>query len=208
MSQTAAAGLAPSLLDTPGLGTLGPMRHRITVVRLITLVALALFASAAVAATPQTPSDTSVTTVVLVRHAEKDTNFVGADQPLNAAGMLRARELARALGDVRFSAIYVTPWARSRKTAEPLAQHQGDSLIMVVDAIDGTVRGIRQHPGGNVLVVGHSNTIPQILAALTGQPDLAKLAVGYDDLFVLTLSRGLPPRLIRLHYGAPSAFVH
>jgi hypothetical protein len=78
---------------------------------------------------------------------------------------------------------------------------------MTVDAIEGTVRGIRRHPGGNVLVVGHSNTIPQIMAALTGQPDLAKLMVGYDDLFVLTLPRGLPPRVLHLHYGAPSAFV-
>jgi broad specificity phosphatase PhoE len=121
--------------------------------------------------------------------------------------MLRAHELARALGDVRFSAIYVTPWTRSRKTAEPIAQQQGDSLVIIMDAIDGTVRGIRQHPGGNVLVVGHSNTVPQILAALTGQADLAKLTVGYDDLFVLTLQSGRPPRLLRLHYGASSAFV-
>ena len=45
------------------------------------------------------------------------------------------------------------------------------------------------------------------MAALTGQPDLAKLAVGYDDLFVLTLPRGLPPRVLHLRYGAPSAFV-
>lgn len=170
----------------------------------LTGAALAL-APAAFAAV--VPPDTSTTTVVLVRHAEKDTHFVGADQPLNAAGVLRARELSRALGDVRFSAIYVTPWVRSRKTAEPLAQRLGDSLVMTVDAIDGTVRGIRQHPGGNVLVVGHSNTIPQIMAALTGQPELAKLAVGYDDLFVLTLPRGLPPRVLHLHYGAPSAFV-
>jgi len=151
--------------------------------------------------------DTSVTTVVLVRHAEKDTNFVGSDQPLNASGMLRARELARALGDVKFSAIYVTPWVRSRKTAEPIAQRQGDSLMIVVDAIEGTIAGIRRHSGQNVLVVGHSNTVPQILAALTGQKELAKLEVGYDDLFVLTLPRDLPPRLLHLHYGAPSAFV-
>ena len=149
--------------------------------------------------------DTSTTTVVLVRHAEKDTHFVGADQPLNAAGVLRAEELARVLGDVSFSAIFTTPWSRSRKTAEPLARHQGDSLT-VVDAIDRTVQGIRQHAGGTVLVVGHSNTIPQIIAALTGRSELESLAVRYDDLFVLTLVHDHPPRLLRLHYGAPSSF--
>jgi broad specificity phosphatase PhoE len=176
------------------------MRPSILAVLLLGALLAPAHAHAAVA------HDTTTTTVVLVRHAEKDTNFVGSDQPLNAAGILRAHELARVLGDVSFSAIYVTPWARSRRTAEPLAARQGDSLTMVVDAIDATVRGIRQHPGGTMLVVGHSNTVPQIMAALTGQPELASIAVGYDDLFVLTLTRGSAPRLLHLHYGAAGAY--
>ena len=184
------------------VGHTSRMLSRLLIVLGLAAASLGLTSAKATAAT-----DTTTTTVVLVRHAEKDTNFVGSDPPLNTAGLLRSRELARALGDVKFSAIYVTPWVRSRKTAEPLAQRQGDSLVIMVDAIDGTVRGIRQHPGGTILVVGHSNTVPQIIAALTGQPDFAKLAVGYDDLFVLTLTRGAEPRLLRLHYGAPSAFV-
>ena len=75
--------------------------------------------------------DTTVTTVVLVRHAEKDTHFVGSDPPLSAAGLLRSHELERVLGDVPFSVIYVTPWSRNRKTAEPLARKLGDSLTVV-----------------------------------------------------------------------------
>jgi broad specificity phosphatase PhoE len=184
------------------VGQTSPVLSRLLILLMLAAASAGLMSHPAGAA-----PDTTTTTVVLVRHAEKDTNFVGADQPLNAAGMLRARELSRTLGDVKFSAIYVTPWVRSRKTAEPLAQREGDSLVVIMDAVDGTVRGIRQHPGANVLVVGHSNTVPQIMAALTGQPDLAKLVVGYDDLFVLTLTHGAEPRLLRLHYGAPSAFV-
>jgi broad specificity phosphatase PhoE len=184
----------------------GPVGHTAVVRLLVLALALVLLGNGRDPA-PAFAADEAVTTVVLVRHAEKDTNFVGADQPLNTAGVLRAKELSRVLGDVSFSAIYVTPWARSRKTAEPLAQRLGDSLTMVVDAVDATVRGIRERPGQTILVVGHSNTIPQILAALTGKADLASLAVGYDDLFVLTLARGLAPRLIRLHYGAGSTFV-
>jgi len=149
--------------------------------------------------------DTFATTVILVRHADKDTNFVGADPPLSAAGMLRAQELARVLGDVPFSTIYVTPWARNRQTAEPLARRLGDTLT-VVDAIGETVRSIGRHPGEAVLVVGHSNTLPQILAALTQRSELDTLRVGYDDLFVLTLGPGRASRLVRLHYGAPTQF--
>jgi len=186
-----------------------PVGHTSRVLsRLLILLGLAAASAGLTSAKATAATDTTTTTtVVLVRHAEKDTNFVGSDPPLNTAGLLRSRELARVLGDLKFSAIYVTPWVRSRKTADPLAQRQGDSLVIMVDAIDGTVRGIRQHPGGTILVVGHSNTVPQILAALAGQPDFAKLVVGYDDLFVLTLTRGAEPRLLHLHYGAPSAYV-
>src|SRR5262249_37442712 len=94
---------------------------------------LATAAPAAMPATPGPPAsaDTGATTVVLVRHADKDTNVVGSDPPLSAAGMVRAQELARVLGDVRFSAIYVTPWARSRQTAEPIARRLGDTLTVV-----------------------------------------------------------------------------
>jgi len=109
--------------------------------RLLILLTLAAASAGLMSHPAGAAPDTTTTTVVLVRHAEKDTNFVGADQPLNAAGMLRARELSRTLGDVKFSAIYVTPWVRSRKTAEPLAQREGDSLVVIMDAVDGTVRG-------------------------------------------------------------------
>ena len=87
----------------------------------------------------------------------------------------------------------------------PLARRLGDTLT-VVDVIGETVRGIRRHPGEAFLVVGHSNTLPQILAALTQRSELDTLRVGYDDLFVLTLGPGRASRLVRLHYGAPTQF--
>jgi broad specificity phosphatase PhoE len=154
-----------------------------------------------------TPPDTAVTTVILVRHAEKNTEWAGADQPLSAAGMLRAQELAHVLGKTEISAIYITPWARTRQTAEPLARLLGDSLT-VVDSIDATVRGVRAHRGSTVLVVGHSNTVPQILARLVGQRELEALEVGFDDLFVVTLDPRRPPRWLRLRYGAVPASAH
>jgi broad specificity phosphatase PhoE len=151
--------------------------------------------------------DTAVTTVLLVRHAEKNTEWAGADQPLSAAGMLRAQELARVLHDARPSVIFVTPWARTRQTAEPLARLLGDSLT-VVDSIDATARGVLAHRGATVLVVGHSNTVPQILARLMGDPRLESLEVAFDDLFVVTLEPPRPARMLRLHYGAAPASAH
>ena len=174
---------------------------RITLALSLALLALPLTAPAAV-------PDSTVATVILVRHAEKNTEWAGADQPLTAAGMLRARELARVLGDAPIKAIYVTKWMRNRQTAEPLARRLQLEPIEV-DPVDETIAKLRARRGETVVAVGHSNTVPQILAALMGraEPDTA-LHVGYDDLFVLTLADGRPPQMVRLHYGAVSGTSH
>ena len=65
--------------------------------------------------------------------------------------------------------------------------------------------GMARHAqaGGVVLIVGHSNTIPLIIAALGGpkMPDLCDSE--YANLFVLEMPTSGPPRLIRGKYGAP-----
>jgi len=186
------------LPDLPGTGRVRQtpfVRYRLA---LATLAACALAVPAANAA----PSD-STTTVILVRHAEKDTLVIGADPPLNTAGMVRSQELARVLRNAGVSAFYSTPWRRNKQTAQPLASRQGDTLI-VVDAIDETVRRLRtRHPGETVLVVGHSNTVPQIVEALCGEKIPPFTEGDYDRLYVITLAPGRPPSLLRLHYGAP-----
>src|SRR6266850_4918337 len=107
--------------------------HLLACLAVAGLVGSCLEAPAAAASLPD-----STTTILLVRHAEKDTKVLGSDPPLNAAGILRAQELARVLADARIDAIYVTPYQRNRQTALPLATRLGDTLT-VVEAIDSTV---------------------------------------------------------------------
>jgi len=109
-----------------------------------TTLAVAMLMTAPLAAAHAASAADSTTTIFLVRHAEKDTVVVGADPPLSAKGILRAQELARVLGDVPLSAIYVTPYQRNRQTAQPLATHLGDTLTVItsigpVTAPAGTV---------------------------------------------------------------------
>jgi hypothetical protein len=68
----------------------------------------------------------------------------------------------------------------------------------VVDAIDEVVEAIRSLPAGEVaLVIGHSNTVPEIIAGLGG-PSLPMLAsTEFDNLFVQA-----GQRLTHLRYGA------
>ena len=179
------------------------MRTRLLMLALLfALLAPGPWAHVAAAPTATAEPTDSTTTVILVRHAEKDTVLLGSDPPLSAAGIVRARELARVLGQVKISAIYVTPWQRTRQTAQPLATRLGDTLT-VVDAIDETVERLRtRHHGQIVLVVGHSNTVPQIIERLTGQPVPPYTEGEYDPLYVVTLVPGRRARVVRLHYGA------
>jgi broad specificity phosphatase PhoE len=149
------------------------------------------------------PRDTSIATIILVRHAEKDTVLVGNDQPLCASGFVRAQELARVVGQAGISEIYVTPWLRNRQTATPIATALRESLT-VVDAIDETVRRLRtRHFGETVLVVGHSNTVPEIIEGLTGRPFPTPGHVRYDGMWVVTLGRDGRSTLLTLRYGVP-----
>lgn len=107
-------------------------------------------------------------TFVLVRHAEKAGD--GRDPALSPAGERRARVLAQSLRAAPLVAAYATPYRRTRMTVAPAA-HQHGLAVTIYDA--GQTRAFatrlrRDHRDGTVLVVGHSNTIPDIAAALCG----------------------------------------
>ena len=133
-------------------------------------------------------------TAVLVRHA--DVTGAG-DPPLNAAGQARAQELRHVLGDAGVSAILVSPLQRTQLTAAPLAADLG--LVPAVHAdVAGAVAAIRARPASSVaLVVGHTNTLPDIVAGLGGPALPAIGASDFDNLFVLSHRR-----LLHLRYGA------
>jgi broad specificity phosphatase PhoE len=136
-----------------------------------------------------------VPTSILIRHANVDAN--GPDPELNEAGQLRAQELVHVLGDAGIVAILVTSLRRSQHTASPLAGVLGIEPT-VADEIDDVVAAIRSHRRGDtVLVVGHTNTVPEIIAGLGGPAGVTIGAAEFDRLFVLA-----ERRLTRLRYGA------
>lgn len=142
--------------------------------------------------------------VFVVRHAERaDTASGGApmmatDPDLSDAGRARAASLAAALKNAKITAIFVTPYKRTQLTAEPLAKALGIQPI-AIDPKDaaGLIEKVKAATG-NVLVVGHSNTVPDVLTRL-GIADAPKLADSdYDNLFLVI--RGEKSSLVRLHY--------
>ena len=146
----------------------------------------------------------SQTTVLLVRHADRQ----GSADALTPVGAARATDLARALEKSTLTAIYASEAIRTQQTAEPSANQFGIATEIVPAAdVEGLVNSIRSHHAGQtILVVGHSNTVPQIIAHFGG-PAVTIDESEFDDLFVLTLCCRFDWQSLRvthLQYGAAS----
>lgn len=104
-------------------------------------------------------------TVYLVRHAEKKS---GSDPGLTETGVQRARDLAILLKDVGIEQVFSSPYRRTRETALPIAQ----ALQLGLQEYDprqlSDIAEIIRKLSGPVLVVGHSNTTPELVRLLGG----------------------------------------
>jgi len=148
------------------------------------------------------------TTVIVIRHAETDPGaLAGADPPLTPAGQARAELLAHMFGDAdsagHIDAIYVLPALRDRLTAAPLAVRLKVNAAVdpAEDAAGLARRALREHSGGRVLIVAHSDTLPAIVAALTRNTQIPK--IGEDEfgtMYVVTVPRIGHAIFLRFNY--------
>lgn len=148
-------------------------------------------------------TDTSTRSVFLIaRHAEQADD--GSNDPgLSEAGQARAQALATRLADTPLRAVYTTALRRTRDTAAPTA---GAKDIEVRD-YDGaqpaselaTYLHIR-HAGDTVLIIGHGNTVPDIVTALCACPVPALEPDAYGDLFRVTIDATGRAVLHRSHF--------
>jgi phosphohistidine phosphatase SixA len=149
----------------------------------------------------------TVRTIFLVRHAEKASG--SADPGLSPSGMKRADCLANTLKDAGIKNIYVTEAKRTQQTADPLAKKLNIKPTMM-KAIDSAnlVRAFLYAGNGNSLVVGHSDTLPVIVARIKAGT-LAPIGENeYDRLIMFSTIEGSPTPIVTLHYceaSAPSA---
>ncbi|MEI6666523.1 MAG: histidine phosphatase family protein [Acidobacteriota bacterium] len=138
--------------------------------------------------------------VFVVRHAERLND--SADSPLSAAGLARAARLADHLRDARITSIVVTQFVRTADTAQPLADRLGLPLTLVPAAQTAVlVARLRAlGPKARVLVVGHSNTVPDILTALGSSEPVTIAPEDFANLFVVLPRAAAPPTVIRIQY--------
>lgn len=174
--------------------------------RVMLSVAMLLASAAeAIAAGPQV--------VFMVRHAEravaapagataaeKPMTAASDDPPLSIPGHERAVRLAAILRSADVRHVFTTEYLRTRQTAVPTADARHLEIVAIpAKDPDALLTKIRQATG-NVLVVGHSNTIPDLLKALGIKDDITIAEAEYDNLFVVIRSEAGEPSLVRLRY--------
>jgi 2,3-bisphosphoglycerate-dependent phosphoglycerate mutase len=149
----------------------------------------------------------TTTTIVVIRHAEKQVGAI-SDAPLAPAGEIRAALLSQMFGDAdgfgRVQKIYVTDTRRTQQTAAGIAQRLGITPEIVAGKTDSKAfarRLLRENRGGRALVVGHSNTVPEIVAALSRQDDVPPMRdEEFDTLYVVTVPSIGRASILRLKY--------
>ncbi len=164
----------------------------------------AVMGIAAVAAVVWFIAGMTTTTVVVVRHAEKELGSI-EDPPLSTVGEQRAQLLARLFGERSgpgsLAAVFSTSTRRTQSTAAPLAARLGLAVSVESDT-DKLLQQIRrQYRGKNVLVVGHSNTVPDIVGRLSHRDDIPDMSeLKYSTIYVVTIPSLGRPSVLRLSY--------
>ncbi|MBD2768302.1 histidine phosphatase family protein [Hymenobacter sp. BT664] len=152
----------------------------------------------------QQKSKPRVTTIYLVRHAEKDSASNPADPGLSDAGEERAQALSRMLATRRPTALFTTNTKRTRATLAPLAAAIGvEPQVYDAKVPSALATRIRQeYRGKTVVVVGHSNTLLPLIAALGATPPVKEIGdKEYGYLFTVHLREGALPTVAVQGYG-------
>jgi phosphohistidine phosphatase SixA len=148
---------------------------------------------------PEAPRDAGESVFFLVRHAEKVDE--SQDPPLTEEGERRAAALAETLRDAGVERIYSSDYQRCRETAAPLADRLGlEPILFDPDDLAALAEKLLASPGRS-LVVGHSDTTPELAGLLGGEGGTPIADDEYNRLYVLYRRSGSGTSTVLLRYG-------
>ena len=125
--------------------------------------------------------------IYLVRHAEK-LKSADKDPALSPCGLAQAQAMARLIPSP-LSTIYHSGYQRTQQTAQQVALTQSQAQLQPYNASDLPALAAKiQQQDNTVLVVGHSNTTPEIIHLLSGLPGPQITEQDYGVLYQLKQS--------------------
>ena len=154
-------------------------------------------------------------TVYLVRHAER-ADEPRQDPPLTEKGNLRSQELARVLANANVKAIITSQFLRTKQTGEALSKKLNIPVTSIslslnpsnprqvsAQSTEEVTNKILERRGESVLVIGHSNSIPDVIKMLGGDVVPVIDEKKFDDLFVVTVYAKGKAAVAQMKYGSP-----
>ncbi len=144
--------------------------------------------------------------IYLLRHAEPELPAMGAeasrDPVLNMAGRERAHALVHVLAQAGITDVLSTDYHRTRETVTPLAEALGLEIQSYDPrALDALAERLKATPGRYV-VAGHSNTTPQLVQALGGDPgEPINESYEFDRLYQVVIGKDGSVTTTLLRYG-------
>lgn len=142
--------------------------------------------------------------IYVVRHAERLDQ--SDDTPLSVAGLKRAQILSETLRNKNIDSIFVSKYQRNRQTAQPLVDLLGKQYVIYEPKpVNIIVNRAKAMKGKNALIVGHSDTVLEIVKGFGVVPSKSKIeSSDYDNLFIITKKKtlfGTQKTLEELAYG-------
>lgn len=142
------------------------------------------------------------TTFILVRHSEKASDGTN-DPSLSQPGLERSNNLAALLIEQEISALFSTPYKRTKATLTPIAREKGLE-VKTYDPYAGDKmlkEAMTSYSGGTIVVSGHSNTIPNLANALLGDVIFSQFDDNdYSNLIIIVASEMGKGKLIHLNF--------
>ena len=130
------------------------------------------------------------TTYYLIRHAEKVRTDPNDQNPaLEIKGMMRAKRWAAYFEPIKIDKIYITKFVRTKQTASFIAQEKQVTPTTYDPNTVYSDKFLKETNGKSILIVGHSNTIPQLVNKLIGEEKFEDMDDGDNStLFKVTIN--------------------
>ncbi len=134
-------------------------------------------------------SDNEPKTIYIVRHGEKQ--LAGTDPELAVAGQARADKLSQILDGENIKHIFSTPYKRTRDTAAPTALAAGIEIQTYDPSNHDSLVAKLRSLEGNILVVGHSNTVSKLANYFIGEAEKFEDLddIDYEYIYIVSLGR-------------------
>ena len=126
-----------------------------------------------------------------IRHAEKDrSDSTNKNPSLTIQGLERANKWALFFKDKNIAAVYSTNYKRTQQTALPIAKEQNLEIISYISKELISEKFIADNKGKNIVIVGHSNTTPELVNSLLGEKKYEDIADRENNnVFIVTLTK-------------------